>query len=468
MGLQSNRTRVVIGKYESSSFDSDASGKVMVSDGGRAFAAIYAPNAGNMPSNGMHGVVRSAGGETFIVYTTGSLTQAIREPRYVQRVRPLLASSPAIRNHLTAGSYAELGSSSPSTYEVVERSALATLVPGHTIPLPPANGQIVRINTRREYGTVRVMTAATIPTNQRVMVTGWLYNLPTLANAAIAPFIWVGDGSSIGNAISRNVAFTHQRLDGFGWQRVTLQAGIPSAWAGGGASVNPCSVALSFRSENGNRWGANDMLFVPEAIVTGDVEVPVIAPPAAGDTTYAEASSRLNVPLSGAAWTCIMRGSLPPHGSDEYLANRNASRVLYTLSNGTASARVTLDPANNRVSVTDGVNTVHCTAPGSQVMHFDRNSQVTIGLALSGTTLRVSASIDGTAINTATGTFTAMTFDRVLSGDANNANGEPFEWWTLEGYPTAMDATQLADAMRAPPQQVSVNGPFDTGRTRAR
>jgi hypothetical protein len=454
-----NRNRFYVGKYESSSFDSDPSGKILASNAGRGFAAIYAPNTNNMSSNGLHGVYTpSGGGDSFILYTTGSTTQAIRAPKYLQTARPLVASSPGIRNHLTAGPYSELGSSAPSTYEVIDRTALPTLVSGHTIPPPPANGPVLRINTRREYSTVRVMTATTVPTNQRVTVTGWIYNLPTLANAASAMLIWVGDGTSIGTAIARTASFVHQRLDGYGWQRVTLRAGLPSGWASGGASVNPCPVALSFRTENGFRWAASDVLFVPESIVTGDVEVPVIAPPVAGDVTYTEASSRLNVPISGTAWTCIMRGSLPPHGSDEYLTDRNASRVLFTLSNGTNSARLTLDPTNNRVSVTDGTNTINCAAPAGQVMHFDRNSQVYVGLALTGTTLTVVASIDGTVLNSASGTFTSMTYDRVLSGDASNANGEPFEWWSCEGFPTALNATQLADQLREPPPSSAARG----------
>jgi hypothetical protein len=452
-GDPGRRNRFYIGKYESSSFDSDASGRVQITDDGRNYASIYAPNIDAMAAVGRHGVLRPQTGDSWMILGRGDRTIAIREPRYVQKARPLIASSPAIRNHLTAGPYTELGSSSPSTYEVIDRVNLPTLVSGHPIPPPPCNGPVLRINTRREYGTVRVMSAATVPTDSRVMVTGWMYNLPTLGNAANAPFVWVGDGTNIGTAIGRTATFSHQRLDGYGWHRITMQAGLPNAWSGGGAStgVNPCPVALSFRTENGFRWQASDVLFVPESIVTGDVEVPAIAPPVAGDVTYTEASSRLNVPISGTAWSCIVRGSIPPHSSDEYTANRNSSRVLFTLSNGTNSARVTLDPTNSRVSVTDGTNTVNCAAPAGQVMHFDRNSQVNIGLALTGTTLTVVASIDGTVFNTATGTFTNMTYDRILSGDASNANGEPFEWWAMEGFASALSDTQLGNEMRDPP-----------------
>ena len=455
-GDPGNRNRFYIGKYESSSFDSDASGKVQITDDGRNFASIYAPNTDAMAAIGRHGLLRPQTGDSWMILGRGGSTIAIREPRYVQRARPLIASSPSIRNHLTAGPYTELGSSAPSTYTVIDRASLATLVPGYPIPAPPCNGPVLRINTRREYGTVRVMSAVTVPTSSRVMVTGWIYNLPTLGNAATAPFIWVGDGTNIGTAIGRTATFSHQRLDGTGWHRITMQAGLPSGWTGGGASANPCPVALSFRSENGFRWNASDVLFVPEAIVTGDVEVPAIAPPVAGDVTYTEATSRLNVPISGTTWSCVVRGSVPPHSSDEYLTNRNTSRVLFTLSNGTNSARVTLDPTNNRVSVTDGTNTVNCSAPAGQVMHFDRNSQVSIGLALTGTTLTVVASIDGTIINSATGTLTTnMTYDRILSGDASNANGEPFEWWSMEGFATALTAAQLGDEMRDPPPSSS-------------
>jgi hypothetical protein len=44
-----------------------------------------------------------------------------------------------------------------------------------------------------------------------------------------------------------------------------------------------------------------------------------------------------------------------------------------------------------------------------------------------------------------------MTYDRILSGDASNANGEPFEWWAMEGFASALSDTQLGNEMRDPP-----------------
>jgi hypothetical protein len=202
---------------------------------------------------------------------------------------------------------------------------------------------------------------------------------------------------------------------------------------------------VSFRTENGNRYCSGDTLISLDYITTGDGEYPAISPPSVPGT-YAEATTRINVPLAGSDWTFTAVVSIPPLGGDEYAAGRNANRALFTLSDGTRYLRVTADPGNNRISVTDGTNTVNCAAPAGQEMNFDRNSQIFVALSLTGTTLRVAASVDGTIVNAASGTIIPVRYDRVLSGDQNNANGEPTYWWVMRGWNNlAADATEIVN-----------------------
>lgn len=470
-GDPGNRNRFYIGKYESSSFDSDASGKVQITDDGRNFASIYAPNTDAMAAIGRHGVLRPQTGDSWMILGRGGSTIAIREPRYVQRARPLIASSPGFTNHAvnTLGASVNYAGPlpDPAWSTLTDRTSLATLVAGHVVPPPPSNGPIIRVRNRNQYSMIRAITGASVPNDANVRVGMWVYGLPQsvpntndaagpYSNSSVSALYQFHHFLNTGTLFTRVAGFpVMQQQAGSGWQHVSVNLGVPtSEWSGGDKAniPNPFALGLAIRTENGARFNVFDALFCIDSVTSGSVELPAIAPTvSAASATFTEASSRLNVPISGAAWSCIVRGSVPPHSSDEYLANRNASRVLFTLSNGTNSARVTLDPTNNRVSVTDGTNTVNCAAPAGQVMHFDRNSQVSIGLALTGTTLTVVASIDGTVINSASGTFTNMTYDRILSGDASNANGEPFEWWSMEGFATALSAAQLGDEMRDPP-----------------
>ena len=488
-----DRSRFYVGKYESSSFNSDASGRVQVSDGkAGAFATVASPNADLMPALGMHGVVgvsSASGPVSWLLYTTGTSTFAVRAPDYVQRVRPLISASPAYTNHLintlgaNVGALGGDGSPNAAWSELVNRENLPTLLPGHVIPPPPSNGPIFRIQNRGEYGFGRPVTGATLANNQRIRISGWWYNMPqstpngdTVAggydNASASPFITTAPSG--GNAFTqRSADLNFPRFDGYGWQPFTISLGRPTTeWIGSQVATIAATFAMNMivRSESGSRWLMWQSLMCLDSVVQGDTgEVPVISPPSAATSqAVPEASTRLNVPVSGAAWSCVVRGSIPRNGGDEYMPNRNASRALFTLSNGTTFLRVVADPANDRISVTDGTNTVHCAARAGQVMHFDRGGQISIGLALTGTTLTVVASVDGTIINSASGTVAATTYDRVLSGDQNNTNAEPMEWWSLEGFATALSASALGDVMRAAPQVIAVPGPFDTGRTRAR
>jgi len=470
-GDPGRRNRFYIGKYESSTFDSDASGKVQITDDGRNFASIYAPNIDAMAAVGRHGVLRPQTGDSWMILGRGDRTIAIREPRYVQKARPLIASSPGFTNHAvnTLGASVNYAGPvpDPAWSTLIDRTSLATLVAGHVVPPPPSNGPIIRVRNRNNVGMIRAITGASVPNNANVRVNMWVYGLPQsvpntsdaagpFSNAATSCLYQFHQFQDTGTLFSRVAGYpVMQQQQGSGWQHVSVNLGVPtSAWDGSDRLniPNPFTLGLAIRTENGLRFTVFDSLFCIDSVTSGSVELPAIAPTvSAASATFAEASSRLDVPISGTTWSCVVRGSVPSHSSDEYLTNRNSSRVLFTLSNGTNSARVTLDPTNSRVSVTDGTNTVNCSAPAGQVMHFDRNSQVNIGLALTGTTLTVVASIDGTVFNTASGTFTNMTYDRILSGDASNANGEPFEWWAMEGFASALSDTQLGTEMRDPP-----------------
>jgi hypothetical protein len=459
-----NRGRFYIGKYESSSFDSDPAGRIMVSDDAATFATVYAPNANLMPTLGMHGLI-SSGGVSWLLYTTAFLTFAVRAPDFVQRVRPLLSAAPAYTNHAisTLGTSTVAGADgSPlaAWSAIVDRTALPTLIAGHVIPPPPGNGPIISIQNRGEFGFNRPITSATLANNQRIRVSGWWYNLPqtnpngeTISgaydNTSAQPF-FAFYPSGQNSFTRRAIDAQFQRIDGYGWQPFTITLGRPTTeWVGGDAAniTGPFALGMTVRSESGNRWQLWQALVCVDSVVQADEgEMPVISPPVSTTSVaFGAASTRINVPISGTAWSCILRGSIPKNGADEYTANRAATRSLFTLSNGTTYLRVFADPVNNRISVTDGTNTINCAAPGTQLVHFDRGGQLTIGLALTGTTLTVAASVDGTAINTASGTVIATTYDRVLSGDQTNANAEPMEWWAVEGYNTALNATQLGD-----------------------
>jgi len=473
------RDRFYVGKYESSSFDSDASGRIMVSDGGRQFATIAAPNANLMPALGLHGVFAPASGDRFLVYTTSTSTFAVREPKYVQQSRPLLTASQAFTQHAisTLGTSVVAGADgSPlaAWSSLVDRANLATFFPGHAVPPPPSNGPIIRIQNRGQFGFNRGITGATLANNARIRVSGWFYGLPQTSpntsdgsqgynSASIVPFFnFYPVGQNSFTRRSSDISF--QRIDGYGWQPFTISLGRPTTeWIGSDAAniTGPFSLGMMVRTESGNRWQLWEGLFCIDSVVQGDSgEIPVVPPPvSASSASIAEASSRLNVPLSGTAWTCVMRGSIPRNGGDEYMPNRNASRALFTLSNGTTYLRVTADPTGNQISVTDGTNTVSCAAPAGQVLHFDRGGQLTIGLALTGTTLTLAVSVDGTTINSASGTVIGTTYDRVLSGDQNNTNAEPMEWWSLDSRATALNAAEMGDIMRDAPLAFGTRSP---------
>lgn len=462
---QAQRDEWFVGLYTSSSGVSSwnsqtAPGRLLIAttDG---VADMYAPNQANANSNARMGIWGVHGGDEWLVYgPVSSTTVAIRTPRYLRKARPLVASSPAITQHLTAGSFGELGTSTPSTYEEISRAAVPNLIPGHVIPLPPAPGPVIRVSSRAPYGFLRVLTGSTVPSNAVVSVTGWLYNLPQPANnttgtaapfvnAAFSPTFQVGDGTSVTTATQRLVTQQCNRLDGTGWHRVTIQCGLPSGWSGGGASTNPFPLSLALRTENGFRFSLGDMLFVPEAVTSGVTEIPAIAPPV-GAASVPEARTRLNVPKSQTRWAFFGAFAIPAHASDEYAVNRNTSRAWFTLSDGTNYLKVTADPSGNQISVTDGTNTVNCAAPAGQEMSFDRDTQVYIGLSLSGTTLTVTASVGGTVLNSASGTVIPLQYDRILSGDQSNANGEPLLWWILRGWDNeAYTGAQLVESLNS-------------------
>jgi len=454
-----NRENLFVGCYTSSSTTNGWStstppGRIMYGDGNH-FAAFYAPNISAASGVARMGVYRITDDNSWFLY--GPVSQsvlAIRTPRWARKVRPLISCSPAITQHLTTGigTHIDAGNNAGDTVEVT-RSQLPLLIQGQPLPLPPTQGTIQRILSRHPWASTRVRTGSTLDKTLRVRVGGYLMTVPEgnpnttppFAAATTQSLLWLGEGTNFSTLFSRSSIGSLNRLDGTGqWIPFSYDAGPASGWTNGASIPGTFPLGISFRTENGNRYYSGDMLVALDYITTGDGEYPAISPPPVAGT-YAEARTRLTVPRAGAEWTFTAAVSIPPLGGDEYAAGRNANRALFTLSDGTRYLRVTADPGNNRISVTDGTNTVHCTAPAGQEMNFDRNSQIFLALSLTGTTLRVAASVDGTIVNAASGTIIPVRYDRVLSGDQNNVNGEPTFWWQMRGWDgLAADANEVA------------------------
>lgn len=457
-----NRDYLYAGLYTSSSTTNGWNGltppgRVMYGDG-KHFAAFYAPNIGTASAVARMGVYRLGDQNSWFLY--GPVSQsvlAVRAPRWARKARPLISCSPTITQHLTAGigTHIDMGNNASDVVEVT-RAQLPTLIQGVAIPPPPTQGTIARVLGRNQWSMSRNRTGSTVDKTQRVRIGGYLLTVPEgnpnttppFAGPTLQMLLWLSEGTDATTVNARAALGSVPRQDGnLGqWIPFSYDSGIPGTdWFNNASIPSLFPVNVGIRLQNGALYYSHDTLVALDYITTGNGEYPAISPPSVPGT-YNEATTRLNVPRAGSEWTFTAAISIPPLGGDEYATGRNVNRALFTLSDGTRYLRVTADPANNRISVTDGTNTVHCTAPAGQEMNFDRNSQIFLALSLTGTTLRVAASVDGTVVNAASGTVIPVRYDRVLSGDQNNVNGEPTYWWVMRGWDgLAADATEVAN-----------------------
>lgn len=122
----------------------------------------------------------------------------------------------------------------------------------------------------------------------------------------------------------------------------------------------------------------------------------------------------------GAGTTANSRVTVTAH-----TANSSTLTVSGDVNGATGNSSDVSGYVARSITISNGSQTIHVDAPVGFDFCFDRKSNVTLALSYTGTTLSVWASVDGTPIGTASGTFTNVNWDTVQSGDASNTTAEP-------------------------------------------
>lgn len=306
-----------------------------------------------------------------------------------------------------------------------------------TIQPPPCNGPIYRVtgNGALRHGTFRITGTTDVPTtNATIRVKVWAYvpqaqagrspNAPPFP-AAVAEQIIVGQE---GAALETTRAHGFKTICGAGWVPLTMLFTTTTP------SADPDSVGLDLQPEGilGQAAQQVDFLLAMDGVVSGatasGIEIPTIPlQVASANTSNADEALTIGTYACGDAWTALIALKVPVGGWDHWSTNRPTNRVLVTLyESGSDYIKISADPTNSRLVITDGTNTLNLAAPSGDAMVFQHESEILVGMSKTGTTLTVAASVGGCPVNTGTTTVRDVRPVSVKAGDDSGANVCPF------------------------------------------
>lgn len=422
-----------------------------------------------------------AWGDQLVLGASLSDTQRLRStplPAWVA-MRPLALSCGGT-NYAAASWTVSVSPVSQNTVAAMARASIPGLITGLTLPLPEGdadNAYRVRFADNQNCGILAVSAnTADVPSSgtQRFRVRGQVMVVPYKSGVPAhdndRPYACAGGhlNLNIGHGNSGYTAFAYRMTNAVNlpmadcagkWMPFLLSANVadtngssPTAWTGG-TPPNPMSMALRI-------WASNtypdemDVLVVIDSVQSesGDFEIPELPLDIGSGATVTNGEQAAVSGLGcGADWTVVLAGMVPRSAWDHWGLLLPSTSVLCTLwESGSSSLRILADPANSRLTVTDGTNSVHVTAPAGQAFTFRRRAPLLIAMSKTGTTLTVRASVGGAAVGSASGTIADVRPGEWRGGDASKANVRP-AWWFggMVDPAAALTAAEMDYALRS-------------------
>jgi hypothetical protein len=382
--------------------------------------------------------------------------------------RPLLVS-PATSNFADGViTQSDAPSAGNTVTDVTATYLNAGFVTGRSIPRCPTGRNVYRYTNTgatSNYGGEHFITPSGLTvTGARVKVKVWMYVLPPaepFVNNTTAPYnvprpnveyrFRYGTGASTFGSGSAS-------LDGGGWIPVTFEMDASSWTTTSGRLLMrlQCSAGVAKPC---------DVLISVESVTAGaQAELPSTPPPAStgsgAGTTFTDhlISTGWN---PSANWSFLIALQNPDDGGDIYdqTTRPNAgTRRLFTLvqslgSGQTRTLWAILDlGANDRITFTDGTNTVQLTAPTDQDFEWGRSTQLGIGISrASNGDMVFAAFMGGTLVATATANWTQdIRPNSVHHADLAQGPVEPHSVHLVRiDEDNARNSTALADWLRS-------------------